>query len=173
MAAGYKRVTVLHVPFEQVTVTSPHSALPRGYFAKVTVTLRFAGRLRMTGETAEQAHAGDDARAMQEEEARLTERAADIEIRYGLRVVTRVLRGTTARALTHEATDTVADLVVMATHDREMVDKMRRRVIALEDGPRWPGQPQPRYPGTGSGGGGRVIGGADDRVCSCFVRRHD
>ena len=24
--------------------------------------------------------------------------------------------------------------VVMATHDREMVDKMRRRVIALEDG---------------------------------------
>ena len=24
--------------------------------------------------------------------------------------------------------------VVMATHDREMVDKMRKRVIALEDG---------------------------------------
>ena len=24
--------------------------------------------------------------------------------------------------------------VVMATHDREMVDQMRRRVIALEDG---------------------------------------
>jgi cell division transport system ATP-binding protein len=24
--------------------------------------------------------------------------------------------------------------VVMATHDREMVDKMRRRVIALDDG---------------------------------------
>jgi cell division transport system ATP-binding protein len=24
--------------------------------------------------------------------------------------------------------------VLMATHDREMVDKMRRRVIALEDG---------------------------------------
>ena len=24
--------------------------------------------------------------------------------------------------------------IVMATHDREMVDKMRRRVIALEDG---------------------------------------
>jgi cell division transport system ATP-binding protein len=24
--------------------------------------------------------------------------------------------------------------VVMATHDREMVDKMRRRVIQLEDG---------------------------------------
>ncbi len=24
--------------------------------------------------------------------------------------------------------------ILMATHDREMVDKMRRRVIALEDG---------------------------------------
>jgi cell division transport system ATP-binding protein len=24
--------------------------------------------------------------------------------------------------------------IVMATHDREMVDKMRRRVIALDDG---------------------------------------
>jgi VWFA-related protein len=36
--------------------------------------------------------------------------------------------------------------------------------------PRWPGQPQPRYPGTGGGGGGRVIGGADERVNAYALR---
>ena len=34
--------------------------------------------------------------------------------------------------------------VLMATHDREMVDKMRRRVVALEDAPHRPRRPPRR-----------------------------
>jgi nucleotide-binding universal stress UspA family protein len=70
-------------------------------------------------------HARDEDDAVCGEDAALEERAADIEMRFGLRVVTRVLHGSTARALTREATDTVADLVVLATHARRGLPRLR------------------------------------------------
>jgi nucleotide-binding universal stress UspA family protein len=45
-------------------------------------------------------------------------------------VVTRVLHGSTARALTREATDTVADLVVLATHARRGLPRLRHGDLA-------------------------------------------
>ena len=62
---------------------------------------------------------------MRVEDSALEERAVDIEMRFGLRVITRVLYGSTARALTREATDAMADLVVMATHARSGLPRLR------------------------------------------------
>ena len=47
-----------------------------------------------------------------------------------------MLMSEAVRSITANASTTIAATmtVLMATHDREMVDKMRKRVIALEDG---------------------------------------
>jgi nucleotide-binding universal stress UspA family protein len=58
------------------------------------------------------------------------EAAADIEVRYGVSTSTRVLHGGTARALTQEAQDIVADLVVMATHARRGISRLMHGDIA-------------------------------------------
>jgi nucleotide-binding universal stress UspA family protein len=55
----------------------------------------------------------------------LEQRAADIELRYPVRVTTRLLAGRTAGAVAREAQDVVADLVVLATHARRGMERLR------------------------------------------------
>jgi nucleotide-binding universal stress UspA family protein len=59
-------------------------------------------------------------------------RAGDIELRYGVRVRTRMLPGHTADALSREASELVADLIVLATHAREGIDRIRFGHMAHE-----------------------------------------
>jgi nucleotide-binding universal stress UspA family protein len=59
------------------------------------------------------------------EKAQLEAKAAEIELRYGVNVLTRVLSGHTAQALSREAADLVADLIVMTTHAREGIERIR------------------------------------------------
>lgn len=66
------------------------------------------------------------------ERAHLEEKAADIELRYGVNVRTRILTGHTAEAVTHEVTEIVADLIVMATHAREGIERIRFGDLAHE-----------------------------------------
>jgi nucleotide-binding universal stress UspA family protein len=75
----------------------------------------------------------DHDRAELTAEARyLEQRAVDIELRYPVRVVTRVVAGRTADAVVREAQEIVADLVVMATHARQGLDRMRMGHLAHE-----------------------------------------
>lgn len=67
-----------------------------------------------------------DRDALAAEVAALEERAADLEVRFGVRASTRMLHGLTARALTQEAQDVVADLVVMATHARRGMSRLMK-----------------------------------------------
>jgi nucleotide-binding universal stress UspA family protein len=76
-------------------------------------------------------HRVDDER-LTAERLRLEEKAADIELRYGVAVRTRLLWGHTASAIGLEAREIVADLVVMATHAREGLDRVRFGDIARE-----------------------------------------
>ena len=85
---------------------------------------------RFQSEHVEGLRARDEDETVRGEDAALEERAADIEMRFGLRVITRLLHGSTARALTREATDTVADLVVMATHARRGLPRLRHGDLA-------------------------------------------
>jgi nucleotide-binding universal stress UspA family protein len=62
----------------------------------------------------------------------LEQTAADIELRYGMNVRTRVVTGLTAEAIAEEAQNIVADLVVMATHARHGVERMRFGHMAAE-----------------------------------------
>jgi nucleotide-binding universal stress UspA family protein len=72
-------------------------------------------------------------RAEQESEfGYLEQRAADIELRYPVRVTTRMLAGRTASAVAREAQDIVADLVVMATHARQGLERLRLGHLAHE-----------------------------------------
>lgn len=71
-----------------------------------------------------------DNEALEQEMALLEERAADIELRYGVRASTRVLHGSTARAIEHEIQDVVADLVVMATHARRGISRLMHGDVA-------------------------------------------
>jgi nucleotide-binding universal stress UspA family protein len=72
----------------------------------------------------------DDCRA--EERAHLEEQAADIELRYGINVRTRILSGHTADALSSEAAEIVADLIVLSSHAREGIDRIRFGNVAHE-----------------------------------------
>ncbi|HEX6307983.1 MAG TPA: universal stress protein [Longimicrobiales bacterium] len=75
-------------------------------------------------EHVEEADARRDREALRAEIELLEERAADIELRFGVRTSTRVLHGARAHALEQEAHDFVADLVVMATHARRGVSRL-------------------------------------------------
>lgn len=75
-------------------------------------------------EHVEVADARRDREALKAEVDLLEERAADIELRFGVRTTTRVLHGARAHALEQEAHDFVADLVVMATHARRGVARL-------------------------------------------------
>lgn len=66
------------------------------------------------------------------EQRYLDERAADIELRFGVRSFGRLLRGPTAAALSEEADSIVADLVVMSTHARSGMPRLRHGDLAHE-----------------------------------------
>lgn len=74
----------------------------------------------------------NDLASIEHERAELEERAADLELRYGIDARTRILTGRTADALSREAREIVADLVVMATHAREGIDRIRFGDVAHE-----------------------------------------
>jgi nucleotide-binding universal stress UspA family protein len=97
---------------------------------RVETDPRLAALSQFQFEHVEKIRAADDDEAWFAEGAALEERAADIAMHYGVRVITRVLHGSTARALTHEATDTAADLVVMATHARSGLPRLRHGDLA-------------------------------------------
>jgi nucleotide-binding universal stress UspA family protein len=73
-----------------------------------------------------------DDSALLSEQRYLEERAADIELRFGVRVFGRVLHGRTDMAVREEADTIVADLVVMATHARSGLPRLRHGDLAHE-----------------------------------------
>jgi nucleotide-binding universal stress UspA family protein len=60
----------------------------------------------------------------------LEEKAAELELRYPVDVRTRILEGNTSEAILAEAGEIVADLVVMATHARTGLDRVRNGSLA-------------------------------------------
>lgn len=60
----------------------------------------------------------------------LEEKAAEMELRYPVEVRTRILTGDTESAVLDEAGDMVADLVVMSTHARSGIERLRRGSLA-------------------------------------------
>lgn len=66
------------------------------------------------------------------ERTSLEQRAADIELANNIRVTTRILAGRTADAVVREAQDIVADLVVMASHARQGLPRLRLGDLAHE-----------------------------------------
>jgi nucleotide-binding universal stress UspA family protein len=80
----------------------------------------------------DQVDAEHDVAELSAEAAYLDQRATDIELRYPVRVVTRIVAGRTADAVVQEAQDIVADLIVMATHARQGLDRMRMGHLAHE-----------------------------------------
>lgn len=60
----------------------------------------------------------------------LEERASDIELRYGVPVKTRILVGRTCDAVLEEAQNIVADLIVMASHARLGMKRLRYGCLA-------------------------------------------
>jgi nucleotide-binding universal stress UspA family protein len=73
-----------------------------------------------------------DGEALAAAQANLEARANDIELRYGVSVRTRILSGHTADALSREASELVADLIVLATHAREGIERIRFGHMAHE-----------------------------------------
>jgi nucleotide-binding universal stress UspA family protein len=71
-----------------------------------------------------------DADAREQERRLLEQKAADIELRYAVEVRTRVLSGRTSDAILEEAGDIVADLVVLATHARTGIERLRHGSLA-------------------------------------------
>jgi nucleotide-binding universal stress UspA family protein len=62
----------------------------------------------------------------------LEEKAAAIELRYPVEVRTRILEGETEEAVASAVGDIVADLVVLATHARTGVSRVRHGSLAME-----------------------------------------
>lgn len=56
----------------------------------------------------------------------------DLETRYGIRVVPRLVRGPTVEAISGEVSDVVADLVIMSSHARHGLDRFRYGHLASE-----------------------------------------
>ncbi|HSJ23886.1 MAG TPA: universal stress protein [Longimicrobiales bacterium] len=77
-----------------------------------------------------EADARYDASVMDLERRALEETAADIELRYPVEVRTRVLTGRTADAILGEAGDIVADLVVLSSHARSGLERLRHGSVA-------------------------------------------
>jgi nucleotide-binding universal stress UspA family protein len=65
-----------------------------------------------------------DEDALQRERRALEQKAADLELRFGLTVQTRILTGRTPYAVAAEAGNIAADLVVMASHARTGLDRI-------------------------------------------------
>ena len=80
----------------------------------------------------DQADVDWEEREREKQRAYLEERAADMELRYQVRVRTRLLDGSTAEAICREASDIVADLVVLASHARTGLDRLRNGHLAHE-----------------------------------------
>jgi nucleotide-binding universal stress UspA family protein len=76
---------------------------------------------------AEQRH---DERMAAAELRALEEKAASIELRYDIEVRTRLLLGRTDEAILNEAQDVVADLIVMSTHARHGLARLRHGNLA-------------------------------------------
>jgi nucleotide-binding universal stress UspA family protein len=68
--------------------------------------------------------------AMREEAAALEAKAADLEMRYGVSITARILTGRTESAILEEAGNIVADLVVLASHARSGLDRVRHGSLA-------------------------------------------
>jgi nucleotide-binding universal stress UspA family protein len=73
-----------------------------------------------------------DEQVLRRERRQLEERAADLELRYGIQVRTRIVMGRTDDAILREAQEIVADLVVMATHARSGLERVRHGSVAHE-----------------------------------------
>jgi nucleotide-binding universal stress UspA family protein len=80
----------------------------------------------------EEAEDAFDDSALFAEQRYLDERAADMELRFGVRAFGRILHGPTAQALSAEADSIVADLVIMATHARSGLPRLRHGDLAHE-----------------------------------------
>lgn len=98
---------------------------------RVDDDVRLAGMPQYQFEHVEELRRREDDEALLREDAALEERAADIELRFGVPVIARVLHGGRSRALLDEA-DTVADLVVMASHARSGLPRLRHGDLAHE-----------------------------------------
>jgi nucleotide-binding universal stress UspA family protein len=73
----------------------------------------------------------DDA-VLRAERAALEQRAADLELRFGIQVRTRVVSGRTDAAILEQALEVVADMVVLATHARQGLELLRYGSVANE-----------------------------------------
>jgi nucleotide-binding universal stress UspA family protein len=73
----------------------------------------------------------DDA-SLDAERRWLEEKAADIELRHDVAVATRILVGRTDDAVLNEAQDIVADLIVMSSHARQGLPRLRLGDLAHE-----------------------------------------
>jgi nucleotide-binding universal stress UspA family protein len=73
----------------------------------------------------------DDA-CLKSEISDLEQKAADLELRYDVQVTTRILSGNTGSAVLREALDVVADLIVMSTHARQGLARLRYGSVAHE-----------------------------------------
>jgi nucleotide-binding universal stress UspA family protein len=73
-----------------------------------------------------------DGESLNGERRWLEEKAADIELRHDVAVSTRILVGRTDDAVLHEAQDIVADLIVMSSHARQGLPRLRHGDLAHE-----------------------------------------
>jgi nucleotide-binding universal stress UspA family protein len=76
------------------------------------------------------AHEGYDAAAAAAERQSLAEKAAAIEIGHNIEVRTRLLTGRTDDAILNEARDIVADLIVLSSHGRQGLSRLRKGNVA-------------------------------------------
>jgi nucleotide-binding universal stress UspA family protein len=73
-----------------------------------------------------------DRASLSAERAYLERTAAELAARYGVAVQTRVLEGRTADAVAREAQDIVADMIVLASHARQGLPRVRFGDLANE-----------------------------------------
>ncbi|CAN5856739.1 universal stress protein [soil metagenome] len=73
----------------------------------------------------------DDA-VLETARAALEQKAADMELRYGVQVRTQIVTGRTGDAVVQEAREIVADLIVMSTHARQGLARLREGSVAHE-----------------------------------------
>jgi nucleotide-binding universal stress UspA family protein len=80
----------------------------------------------------DEADAAHDRQEQGAERGYLEQKAADIELRYPVRVSTRMVTGRNAAAVAEEAREIVADLIVLATHARQGLERLRMGHLAHE-----------------------------------------
>lgn len=89
-----------------------------------------AGMPQYRYQNIELADARHDDQARERERGYLEAMASELELRYGIEVRSRVLRGPTAEAICREAEDVVADMVVIASHARQGLQRLREGSLA-------------------------------------------